>query len=85
MAVRVPQHVEIMARANLAEAQRIVAALSSITTVEALEAAERAVMRSPNKNDLRMAIRGVAAAARGESRQPARAEVPPSFAIPAHA
>lgn len=78
-AVRVPTSALALAAANLAEAQRIAVTLQGITTLEALEAAERAVMRSPTKADLRMAIRGVAAMARQESRRDAAAP----FVIPA--
>lgn len=79
--VRVPTAVLAMAASNLAEAQRIATTLQGITTLQALEAAERAVMRSPTKADLRMAIRGVAALARQECRrEPVRSD---PFAIPA--
>ncbi len=78
-AVRVPTAALALATANLAEAQRIATTLRGVTTLEALEAAERAVMRSPTKADLRMAIRGVAALARQEFRREAAAP----FAFPA--
>lgn len=80
--VRVPTSVYALARANLAEAQRIAATLSGVTTLEALDAAEKAVIRSPNKADLRMAIRSVAAEARAVNR-PLTARPADAFAIPA--
>lgn len=78
--VRVPAHVHALVLANLSEAQRIAAAMSSgFSTLASAEAAEAAVLRSPNKAELRMAIRGVIAEARANAR-PAQAD--PAFAIP---
>lgn len=80
MTVRVPNATYALAMANLAEAQRIATTLSGVTTLEALERAEQAVMRSPTKSVLRMAIRSVAASAR----QNRRADQTDDLAIPAY-
>lgn len=85
MAVRVPPHVHALVLQNLSEAQRIAAAMSSgFSTLASAESAEAAVLRSPTKAELRMAIRGVIAEAKAAQRP---TPTDPAFAIPepAHA